>query len=120
MVNFKKYSKMVWEDPLNVWYLVQGTVRYFFYNKAKWLLRKHIVEQYEWRTKKAKKCLENKSCLACGCKTPELFFADKPCALSKINDEFTRILVAQRKLVCYPKMMTKNKWYKGSKNKWYN
>ena len=109
------YIQMLREDPLNAWYYVQGTTRMWAYNNAKWLLRSHISEQFEWRKKRAKKCYDNKTCLFCGCKTPDLFFANKACGLEKVSDEYTKIIIAQRKTTCFPRMMSKQKWNNSNK-----
>lgn len=78
----------------DVWYYIQGNTRQFLYDKASFLLRKHIKEQYEFRKKVAnKECKENFECKECGCAIPQLFFANKPC---KGN--------------CYGKMKTKTNW----------
>lgn len=105
-------TKSIMADPKNVWYYVQGTVRMWLYKNYPILIRPHIQEQFEWRKKRALKCSKNKKCLACGCKTDDLFFADKACSLSKIDSEDTRIFLANRKTVCYPEMMSNKKWYK--------
>ena len=103
--------KGIMDDPLNVWYYIQGTVRMWLYNNYPILLRPHIIDQFEWRKKRALKCSKNKSCLACGCKTDDLFFADKACSLSKIDSDEKRIFLAQRKTVCYPKMLGRKEWF---------
>lgn len=110
MDEFIKNLKKAKDDPINMWWYVQGTFRMWLYNHARWALRKHIVEQFEWRKGRAGQCTINKSCLFCGCTTPDLYFADKGCGLAKVNDDFTRILIAKRKTVCYPPMMTAQKW----------
>lgn len=104
------YLRQITNNPKNVWYYLQGTIRLWLFKNVTFLLRRHILEQYLWRKKRANKCLENETCLACGCKTPDVFFADKACGLYNITDEYSRIVLAQRKTICYPKMMTKEKW----------
>lgn len=103
--------KDIMDDPKNMWYYVQGTVRMWLYKNYPIFLRVHILQQFEWRKKRALSCSKNGSCLACGCKTDDLFFADKACALSKIESEEKRIILANRKSVCYPKMLSKTKWF---------
>ncbi len=64
----------------DVWYFIQGNIRYFLYNYYRYLLRKHIVEQYEYRKKVAdKQCIDEFACKECGCETPQLFLANKEC-----------------------------------------
>ncbi len=54
---------------------------------------KHIQEQASTRMAICQPCLENGSCLVCGCKTPEMFYAEnKVCPKNKwgaMQDEFT-------------------------------
>lgn len=104
------YLEKIISDPKNVWHYAQGTVRMWMFKNANYLLRRHILEQFLWRRKRALKCSDNGTCFACGCKTPDLFFADKPCGLINITDEYSRVILAQRKTICYPEMMTKSKW----------
>lgn len=73
-----------------------GNFRYWAYHtkKFKFLIRKHIQEQYEFRLKLMKpECYQKGSCISCGCVVPNLQFADKSC------EEH-----------CYPKMMSKLDW----------
>lgn len=70
------------KKPLSdVWFYVQGNIRYkLYYSKYKWLLRKHIREQIEFRIQRMKpECYENGSCVVCGCETTMLQMADKSC-----------------------------------------
>jgi len=73
----------------------QGNIRYsLYYSKFRFLLRKHIVEQYEFRIMVMKEeCLLRGHCVKCGCKTTHLQFANKACEGK-----------------CYPAMMSKKKW----------
>jgi hypothetical protein len=59
---------------------------------------KHIKEQVLYRMSSAKPCLENGSCLYCGCDTPELFYEDRGC-----KDPNKK---------CYPEMMDEENWEK--------
>lgn len=82
---------------INVWYFVQGWYRYLCYKYAPYLLREHIVQQFEWRLSVSSKlCLDQGECI-CGCRVPQLQFADKSCAIPGIES-------------CYPKMMNRNEW----------
>lgn len=93
---------------------IVGTYRQKCYDSKnfKFLVRTHIKQQYRVRRAKAKACKERGSCLFCGCKTPDLFFANKACGLSKVEDFYTRKLIANRTLPCYDKMLSKKEWKK--------
>lgn len=56
-------------------------------------VRKHIKQQFQMRRKLAAECEELGHCKVCGCKTPDLFMADKACEGG-----------------CYEPMMTKKQW----------
>lgn len=103
MKNLKANVTMV-----NTWYFIQGYVRLFIYKYVPFLMRKHIKKTYEERLVKAKKCLDNGSCYACGCTTPALFFADKGCAVEKYDKETRKIIGVEKP--CYPKMPTKKEY----------
>lgn len=66
---------------IDVWFYVQGNIRYrLYYSKYKWLLRRHIREQIEFRLQRMKAvCYDQGSCVICGCETPMLQMANKPC-----------------------------------------
>lgn len=84
------------ERPLiDVWHYLVGHYRnLIFFTRFKWLLRKHIVEQIEFRMKVMKKeCYENGECVICGCSTPALQMCNKSCE----GD-------------CYPDMVGKYTW----------
>ena len=93
----------------NAFYFNQGYIRMFLYNFLPFLMRKHIKEQYEYRRDKTKLCTENGSCLACGCKTPELYFANKGCSSEELSLKLREKIVG-RKDVCYTKMLSKKEW----------
>lgn len=67
----------------------------FFMNRLQ-----HIFEQVEWRKEqvmeKSPECMFNAECKVCGCKIPDLFYADKAC--SNVENP------------CYPTLMSKDKW----------
>lgn len=77
-------------------YLV-GNYRYAVYNSiVRWLLRYHIIEQYEYRLKMMnEECYLSGSCTKCGCDTPQLQMASKAC-----------------KGKCYPRFMKEEVWEK--------
>lgn len=76
---------------------IQGNVRYFFYKyKMKCFLSKETVTAYKNRIKDAQECYINGECLHCGCKTPQLFMADRACKADKpcyleMNNASTRL-----------------------------
>lgn len=75
---------------------LQGTIRhYLYYNKYfKWMIRKHIREQYALRILSIdEQCYNNGECKECGCMTTELQFCNKACEGN-----------------CYPEMMNKYAW----------
>lgn len=60
---------------------------------------KHIREQVQWRMSKSLPCLENGSCLTCGCTTNLSFYLTKEGCDNLDNP-------------CYPNMMSKEEWNK--------
>lgn len=80
----------------NIISYISGNYRYFVYSKKslKWLLRKHIKEQFDLRIKSMnQECLDKGACIACGCHTPQLQMANKSCDYD-----------------CYPPLMSKQIW----------
>lgn len=94
-------------DPKDAWYYIQGNVRQFLYDRKwlKWLIRRHIVQQYEYRKIAAKACSDNGECICCGCETPSLFFANKGCSIAKIQ-----ACSDIRESPCYPEMKNEENW----------
>lgn len=80
---------------IDVWYYIQGNVRYkIFYSKFRWLIRQHIREQINFRIAVMRKeCYDNGECVACGCATTALQMCNKAC------DEY-----------CYFSMLNKHEW----------
>ena len=75
---------------------LQGNLRYkLWYSKyLKWIIRKHIREQIEFRIDFMKPdCYNNGVCLICQCTTTALQMANKACDAP-----------------CYPEMMVKRDW----------
>lgn len=71
-----------------------GNYRYWCYENFRFLLRKHIIEQFEWRLSVMNnECYSSGSCIKCGCDTPALQMANKACEGG-----------------CYFKMMRSNTW----------
>lgn len=97
------------KSPLDAWYYIQGSGRTMLYESKhfKWMVRKHIRDQFEFRCIAANECLVAGECKCCGCSTPSLFFADKPCSVSK--DPYCQ---NQKMKVCYPEMKSKSEWNK--------
>lgn len=67
----------------DVFYYIQGNVRYHLYYKGsilKCLLSQHVIEQFEWRLQQMdKECLNKGQCKICGCETTALQMANKAC-----------------------------------------
>lgn len=101
--------KKAYNNPIDVWWMIQGETRMFLYTYARWMVRVHIKEQYIFRSIAASKCTDNKSCLFCGCKTPDLYFANKPCGLTKVSAANRRKVFKQNN-PCYGKMLNKKQW----------
>lgn len=82
----------IWNNPLDVWYYVQGNIRYIlWYSNFKFLIRKHIRLQIAIRIKSMnRECHISGACIKCGCKTTHLQMCNKACD----GD-------------CYPKMLSK-------------
>lgn len=79
----------------DVWHFIVGHYRYnLYYSKLKFLIRKHIQEQIEFRINNMKKeCYENGECIKCGCRTTALQMCSKSCDGN-----------------CYPPLMPKKVW----------
>jgi hypothetical protein len=74
----------------------RGNIRYWFYYHNKFFIRKHILEQIEYRVSVMdRECYNSGSCKICGCNTIHLQMANKSCEGN-----------------CYPKMMNKKDWRK--------
>lgn len=74
---------------------IQGHIRYkLYYSRFKFLIRKHIRDQIDFRIKYMdKECYEKGSCKLCGCATTALQMADKQCDKP-----------------CYPPIFNKSGW----------
>jgi hypothetical protein len=83
----------------------------FLYIYAPYLLRTHIINQYHERLVKAEECLKKGSCRQCGCKTPDLFFANKPCSMIHLTLANRKALFNTTE-ICYNKMLSKNQYNK--------
>lgn len=83
------------KDFKDIWYYVQGNVRYeLYYSRFKFLIPKHILEQIDFRIEVMyPECLLSGFCIKCGCKTTALQMCNKSCE----GD-------------CYPEMMNKKEW----------
>lgn len=83
------------EIPLiDGWYYIQGHYREWCYYKARFLMRKFIREQIEFRMVNIdSKCWNDGQCKLCGCAVPALTMCDKECHKP-----------------CYPPMMNKSQW----------
>lgn len=80
--------------PNIIAYLV-GNVRYrLYYSSFKYLIRKHVREQIDYRIKFMKKeCYVNGTCIICGCATTALQMSNKACDSP-----------------CYPPMLNSWEW----------
>lgn len=74
---------------------IQGNIRYrLYYSNFKFLIRKHIQEQIDFRIQVMdRECYNNGSCKICGCETTALQMANKACDKP-----------------CYPRMYSKKVW----------
>ena len=99
-------------SPEDAWYYIQGSTRFIAYKKFKWVLRKHIIEQVEWRRDvAANPCYLNGTCLCCGCDTPAVFFSAKSCSVEKLSYCHTN-----GEKNCYPRLMSRKQWKKFKAN----
>ncbi len=94
----KKYLKQIinGDRPLkDVWHYIVGNYRYIlYYSNLKFLIRKHILEQIEFRINNMnKECYDSGECIKCGCSTTALQMCNKSCEGK-----------------CYPKMLSKKMW----------
>lgn len=92
----------------NSYNFIVGWSVWFLYTYCRFVLPKHYIEQYEYRLERAAVCINNGSCLACGCTTPQVMFAPKGCEWDKYK-EFISDVVKER---CYDKLMNKKNWEK--------
>jgi hypothetical protein len=83
------------KSPIDIWYYIQGHTReILYYSKLRFLIRKHIQEQFEWRLKVMdKECYTDAQCKHCGCDIPALTLSNKQCGGK-----------------CYYPMMSKKQW----------
>jgi len=66
---------------IDVWYFFQGHYREkLYYSRWKFLMRKHIKEQFEMRLELMdRECYNNGQCKICGCDIPALTLSNKSC-----------------------------------------
>lgn len=115
------------KSPMSAWYFIQGSIRLWLYQIngtrkvptrprewTRWMIRKHIAEQFEWRKKKAEKCYFAGACKCCGCKTPAVFFANKACVAGDVKKypDCQKNGLTQ----CYPRLQNKRDWERLYKN----
>lgn len=80
----------------NIYHYLLGNYRLklFYSEYGRYLIRKHILEQIEFRMKVMdRECWNKGECKMCGCETPALQMANKPCDKP-----------------CYPEMLSKTAW----------
>lgn len=85
----------------NIGRFLKGYLSYF--SESFGLLPDFKQEQVIYRMDMAKECVDNKSCLYCGCDTPAKFYSDEGC-----EDPVRK---------CYPDMMDKTTWTKFKEEK---
>jgi hypothetical protein len=80
---------------LNIKSYLVGNFRYRIHGtKFQWLIRKHILEQIDWRIKVMDKtCYSSGSCIICGCSTTALQMSEKHCDKP-----------------CYPSLLSRTMW----------
>lgn len=80
---------------IDIWHYIVGSYRYMlYYSRFKWLIRKHIQEQIQYRINiMDTDCLLKGECKECGCATPALQMCSKPCEGH-----------------CYPAMVDRDFW----------
>jgi hypothetical protein len=78
------------------------------------LIRPHILEQYHYRIGSALECFKLGACKACGCKTPDLFMANKGCESAAYTVK-NRMKILNQEHICYGKMLSKIDWEKFKK-----
>lgn len=80
---------------IDIWHYLVGHYRYtLYYSKFKFLIRKHIREQIEFRINNMnRKCFNRGECIKCGCLTTALQMCNKSCDGK-----------------CYPVMYSKKVW----------
>ena len=65
---------------MKLWWYIQGNIRYFLVKIGLgFLIRKKIKTIVDIKKEEASRCYFNGSCLECGCKTPHMFYTNKPC-----------------------------------------
>ena len=96
----KKMIKLEEINPKNVWAFFSGYFRYHLHYRFPLLyllfIRRHIREQITYRINSTnKQCLEQGSCIHCGCAVTALQHASKTCGG-----------------ICYPEMIGRRRWSK--------
>ena len=76
----------------DVFYFLQGYARVVLFKLR--LLPCKVRDEYVQRIGLSSECVENRECLACGCRAPAVMMADKACQAPKYLDE----------TACYPQM----------------
>lgn len=107
---------------VNIYSYFIGNYRYkLYYSKYKFLIRKHILEQIEYRINSMdQECYNNGQCKICGCKTTALQMAnkacDKPCYPLMVSKKFWKI-ITESKVNKYLVNIRGNYWLVNKKNK---
>jgi len=79
----------------NIYYYLQGNLRYWLYYNHPGFLSKHIFDQIWTRINSMdKECYKAGQCKMCGCQTTALQMSNKACDKP-----------------CYPRMLDENEWW---------
>jgi hypothetical protein len=99
---FWNHIKLIPSEPELVYDYFQGMYRQFCFDRGLPFIRKKIIKEYIWRKNytKAKRCVEERSCKCCGCKTPASIFCTRACSVSKYEHCGSVFKLEQ----CFPKM----------------
>lgn len=85
------------KDFRNIFAYLSGT--FFcrlYYSKLNFLVPTYIKKTVLFRMSVAQACYVKGSCVHCGCKTPDLFFAKKGCAVGCYPERESLILQLKR------------------------
>jgi|694.fasta_scaffold00342_18 hypothetical protein len=109
MKRIKHYIKLLCSRKYWTWSNFKGVVQAYFrktkYEYMGYKVPKHIHEQYMWREIKAKKCIDNITCLNCDCYIKERILEDRGCSIMEGKGN----LVGKQE-PCYPDLMKREVW----------
>lgn len=97
--------KQLRNDPALAYEYIVGTLRYFCYSHGlSFLIRRNVRMVYKERIIHAQECVRSKVCVCCGCKTPDLMFANKGCSAPEMPHCWIH---DKPRPACYPPMKPK-------------